>query len=146
MATPKIAWGSSFANTWTWPSPGDNPRPDKKVQGAHGESQSGVRTAWVTREDATLRITARFIPKATAGAVTGFTASTGVLDALAWMWGNSGTATAQSQFRFYPDKDSGTYHTCVLVEEPEHERDIGGSHYTVRLHMRDTSGTAFTEY
>lgn len=146
MATPAVLWGSSFANTWLWPGAGDDPRPRTLPRGAHGESEDGTRTFWETRVDNELEITARFIPKANIGSVTGYaTATTGVREALAWMW--TGTPAAQNSFRFCPDSsDTGTYHTCRLISEPVVERDEGGVRYRVRLHMRDTAGAAFSEY
>lgn len=151
MATPKITWGASFANTWTFPGPIDNPRPVQPKRTKYGESQSGVRTSWSVRTDAQLAFMVGLIPKANSGSVTGYsTASTGVREALAWMCDNDGTNTTQNQFRFYPDKDVASYHTCYLIGfDPE--RDVkrhlpGGSHYDVEMVIRDTSGTAFSEY
>jgi hypothetical protein len=143
--TPKIAWGASFANTWQWPGAADDPLPLSIPRGAEGESEDGTTTFWETRVDEELALTARFIPKADAGSVTGYsTTTTGVREALLWM--QTGSASGKNQFRFYPDSTSGTYHTCILVGEPEASRDEGGARYRVRLRMRDVDGTAFTEY
>ncbi len=146
MAIPKIAkvtWGASFANTWLFFSAPDTPSPLPIARGAVHESDAGNRDFWQQRDDRELVIDVVMIPKLITNSVTGFSdATTGVQEALLWM-------QKQNIFRFYPDKDAGSFHSCYLIDfDPE--RDIrfeqGGARRRVRLRMRDTSATAFLEY
>lgn len=141
--TPKITWGAAFANTWSMFGAVDFPIPLSIARGGVHESDAGNRDWWDQRTDRELAVEVIAIPKLVSGGTTGYSdATTGVQEALLWM-------QRQNPFRFYPDKDTGTFHTCYLVGfEPE--RDVmfekGGARRRVRLRMRDTSGTIFTAY
>ena len=142
---PKITWGTSFANTLNIGFPLDSPRAwNDPREGSEWEVfPSGVRDAWLTGSDEYLAADIRWIPGATTAdpVATGWDGATGFQAFLVW-------ARDMNKFRFYPDKDSGTYHTCYLVEplkgEPAAEGD--GS-YRLRIVMVDdgTQG-AFTGY
>lgn len=139
-ATPKITWGTGFANTWMFRTATDAPQPLSMPVGQVAEAASGVRDFWQSRRDEQLSFVARLVPKEDTGGITGFaTAGTGVREALAWMM-------AQNVFRFYPDATAGSFHTCYLVADPTVERENGGSHYRVTMKIRDTAGVAFSEY
>lgn len=141
--TAKITWGASFANTWLFFGAPDSPTPLPIARGAVHESDAGNRDFWQQRDDRELVVEAVMIPKTITNSVTGYSdATTGVQEALLWM-------QKQNPFRYFPDKDSGSFHTCYLIDfDPE--RDIrfepGGNRRRVRLRMRDTTATAFLEY
>jgi hypothetical protein len=136
--TPKVTWGTSFANTWTFPGPIDNPIPTSNVVGAVAESDSGLRDLWETRTDDDLSLVVRFIPRVLANGVTGYSdATTGVYEALEWLY-------KQNIGRYFPDKDTGSFHSFYLLEYNV-DREKGGTHYRVEMKIRDSAGTAFTD-
>jgi hypothetical protein len=135
--TPKITWGTSFAKTLTFPGPADYPQPSTEPIGATAESRSGIRDFWSERDDFPFSVVARYIPTiADVSAVNAFSTSDGWQDFIAW-------ALKANQFKFYPDKDAGTYYTCYLLTREE-ARDTGGARYRVKLNMRST--TKVTSY
>jgi hypothetical protein len=136
--TPKITWSSAFAKTLTFPGPADFPEPDTEPIGKAAESRSGAeRDFWETRTDYPLSVVVRFIPTiADVGSVNAFSTTDGWQDFIAW-------ALKGNQFRYYPDKDTGTYYTCFLLTR-EKKREDGGSKYQVKLNMRST--TKVTSY
>jgi hypothetical protein len=142
-ATPKIEWGASFANTWLFPGPLDNPRPGTEAVGMIAEARSSEDDFWEDRtDDETLSFDVTFVPKSLDGSVTGYsTATTGVRTALAWL-------SKRNVGRFYPDSTSGTYHTFKLIDWNwgNVRRSPGGARYHITMKIRDTSGTAFSEY
>ena len=142
--TPKITWGASFANTLNIGYPLDNPVAfnDPRDGTEILVMESGVRDAWETGDDEYLAGDIRWIPGADTidPVATGWDGATGFKAFLKW-------ARQMNQFRFYPDKDVGTYHTCYLVSplrgEPPAEED--GTR-RIRLIMVDVNGTEFTGY
>lgn len=138
--TSWLTWGAGFVNTWTFPGPVDNPVPRKIVRGKSAESKSGEVDYWEDREDRELTLVVPLIPKTTAGSTTGYSAASGVQDALAWLQ-RGGLA------RLY--FSAGVFKTVRAIDlDPDRdvERSQGGSRYTVKLRLRTTDGTSWTEY
>jgi hypothetical protein len=142
VKTPKLTWGTSFAQTWTFPGPVDNPVPRQILRGATVETKSGLLDVWEDRVDAELTITVPLIPKAAAGSATGYSDSNGVQAALVWLQ-RGGLA------RYFPDADGVAYKTVQAVgfnPEQDVERSAGGVRYTVRLRLRTTDASTWTEH
>jgi hypothetical protein len=141
--TSKIEWGASFANTWTFFGAPDNPLAVPVGVGALHISDARNVDYWDVRDDGHFSCDAVAIPRDTGGGVTGYsTASTGVYQALKWM-------AKGNIFRFYPDKDVGTYYTMVLIgfDPKQHiTRERGGARYRVHLPMMTTDGSQVTQY
>ncbi len=143
MRTPKITWGTSFANTLGFLGPLDNavaygePREGSEFL----QATSGAEDAWIVGTDQVLEGDVRWIPGVTSGSVTGWDGSTGWSAALAWL-------RAKNAARFYPDATSGTYQTVYLVEPARGAPTIEETDGTrrLRLKLRDTTQTAFTGY
>jgi len=146
-AIPKITWGASFANTLHPGRPLDNPVAWSEPLGGYEvlELPGGSRDAWDPGTEERLAFDVRWIPGTATttpegNTQTGWDGSTGWAAFLDW-------ARGMSSFRFYPDKDEASYHTCQLVNPhrggPQSEDDG-----TRRLHLviADTGGNAFTGY
>lgn len=140
---PKITWGAAFANTLSFGYlldaiiAGSEPRDgSESVQGV-----SGVEDSWSVGTDYLLEADARWIPQAnTASPVaTGWDGATGWRAFLE-------SARDKNVFRFYPDKDGGTYLTCYLVEpmRGQGEPETDGTR-KIRFRMRNAS-SAFDGY
>lgn len=143
LKTPKILWGSAFANTLSIGYPldntivGDEPRSgSQQVQGA-----SGLEEAWTVGTDYVLQGDVRWIPQTdtVTPAATGWDGTTGFRAFLAW-------ARDKNVIRFYPDSGAGTYIDSYLVDP------MGGQGSTesdgtrrVTLKIRNTS-TAYDGY
>lgn len=143
--TPKITWGASFANTLNIGHPLDNPvaYPDTREGSEVVVTPAGGRDAWTTGTDEFLEADFRWIPgvDTTDPLATGWDGATGWAAFLDWV-------RDMNAFRFYPDKDGGTYYTCYLVE-PLKGPPGSESDGTRRLHMKIVdNGTqgAFTGY
>jgi hypothetical protein len=135
---PKIVAGGL---TWVLPGPIDFPEPRTVPVLQYAESASGVRDAWETRTDQTLRIVARYIPRDNTMGATGWSAPAGAREVLAALMREGGL--------YYPDKDGPAYHRVDLLNNPLEDdglRERGGSHYTVELVLRDKDGIPFDEY
>jgi hypothetical protein len=139
---PKINWGTSFANTlnFGYPLDGAISWPEPRLGSEFRQAPSGIEDAWIVGNDYYLEGAMRWIPTAntTDPLATGWDGATGVSAFLAW-------ARAKNQFRFYPDKDSGSYILSYLVApmggKPELGRD--GTR-TINLQIR--SLTEYTGY
>jgi len=142
---PKITWGTSFANTLNFGFPLDNPVAwnDPREGSEVLVMESGARDAWTLGTDEFLAGDVRWIPgqNTTDPVATGWDGSTGFKAFLAW-------ARDMNKLRFYPDKNSGTYHTCYLVEplkgEPPAEPD--GTRRIRLVIVDDGTQGAFTGY
>ena len=110
---PKITWGASFANTLNFGYPLDNfASYSKPRQGSEWvQATSGAEDAWVVGRDYYLQGLARWIPTtdSTGPTATGWDGSTGFRAFLEW-------AQDKNAFRWFPDKNSGTYITSYLFE------------------------------
>lgn len=143
MRTPKITWGTSFANTLGFLGPLDNavaygePREGSEC----AQATSGAEDAWIVGTDQYLEGDVRWIPGATAGSITGWDGSTGWAAFLAW-------ARAKNAFRFFPDATSGTYQSVYLVEPAKGAPTVEETDGTrrLRLKLRDAAQAAFEGY
>lgn len=130
--TPWVTWGASYAQTWTFPAPVDNPVPRPVMAGQSLELKSGLLDVWEDRTDHELSITVHLIPRLTIGSVTGFEPANGVSDALEWLQrGGIG--------RFYTA--AGVYKPFQLVgfnPKNDIERSQGGARFSVRMTLRST--------
>ena len=144
---PKITWGASFANTLNIGWPLDNPSAHSEPGPGSEQARVGATVdAWITGTHEVLEGDIRWIPGSngtTPGGlpVTGWDGGTGVKAFLEW-------ARNGNAFRFYPDKDAGTYHTCYLLGPvdggPGAEQD-GTRRIRIRILDDGTQG-AFTGY
>lgn len=139
---PKITWGTSYANTLNFGYPLDS----ATSYSEHREGSvwdmfvSGVEDAWLWGIDYFLEGDFRWIPASSTSdpVATGWDGSTGVRAFLEW-------ARQKNSFRFFPDKNSGTYLDCYLMEPmqgPPSLEDDGSR----RLHLKIRSATAFDGY
>lgn len=145
---PKITWEASFANTLNIGYPLDNAVSySRPMEGSEwNKSPAGVEDAWIVATEQLLEGDCRWIPSATTttpggDAITGWDGATGWNAFLAWV-------RDKNKFRFYPDKGSGTYHTCYIEEPmsgaPGSERE---GERRVRIIIVDDGVTgAFTGY
>ncbi len=144
---PKITWGASFANTLYPGYSVDNPDPynDRREGSEIDVAPSGARDSWSLGTDEFLAFDARWIPgdngtTPEGNTITGWDGATGWAAFIEW-------ARDMNAFRFYPDKDVGSYHTCLLVKpisgSPGRESD---GTKRIRIVMVDTGGNAFTGY
>lgn len=144
---PKITWGGSFANTLDFGYPIDrvvtfsDPRPGFQIV----RTPAGEADSWYTGEDFILEGIVKWIPTSDGTTpygedITGWDGSTGWRAFLAW-------ARAQNEFRFYPDKDTGTYKTCALLDPIEGAPGLDQSTMTRNLRIAIvTTDSEFTGY
>lgn len=134
---PKITWGTSFTNTLDMKYPLDDWRAYSEArQGSEFiQTESGIEDAWIIGEDFVLEGSIRWIPTTGSVSQSGWDGATGWRAFLSW-------ARAKNEFRFYPDKDSGTYYTSYLVEpvNGSHELEMDGTR-TVHIKIRNASGS-----
>lgn len=135
----KITWSTSYANTLNISYLLDNfvTYPEPREGSAFAQAASGVEDAWIVGTDYILEFDVRWIPAASDALGTGWYAGgAGFSDFLTW-------ARYKNSFRFYPDKNAGTYYDCYLVEPlngaPTLEPDG-----TRRVHMKIRTQTALT--
>lgn len=142
---PKVTWGASFANTLNFGQPLDNavaystPREGSEwVQGA-----SGARDAWLMGHNQRLRGTVRNVPTSntTDPLATGWDGSTGWAAFLEW-------ARDSNAFRFFPDKDSGSFHTSYLIEPLQSAPGLeqGTQDRTFDVEIEEVDGNRYTGY
>lgn len=111
LRSPKITWGTSFANTLTVQYPVDNyaayskPRDGYKTR----QAMSGVEDALSIGTDYILECEIRYVPTTNTAAATGWDGTTGWRAFLEW-------AQLKNSFRWFPDNASGTYIDSYLVE------------------------------
>ena len=143
---PQITWGTSFANTLSFGYPLSLTRAwtADREGSEYAKGASGAQDAWITGTDAFLRGDWTWIPPSdgTDPVATGWDGATGVDAFLAW-------ARQGNAFRFYPNKDVGTYIECYLVSPeggrpPDTPED--GWHHILGFTIRSVSGSAFTGY
>lgn len=143
LKTPKIVWGTPFANNLRIGYPfdqyaaGSEPREGSEA----AQSRSGVEDAWTTGTDYILEVTVRYIPQEDTASplATGWDGPTGFRAFLEW-------ARDKNVVRLYPDAAGGTFIDCYLVEPmrgiPEPEAD--GTR-TIRIRLRNVT-TPFDGY
>jgi hypothetical protein len=132
----KITWGAAFANTLLPAYPLD--KATAYAEPKEGQETvklgSGVEDAWALTEDQVLEGDVRWLTMAEWDGATGWRAF------LAW-------ARQKNVFRFYPDKDSGTYYSCYIQEPtagpPTLEDDMTRS---VHLKLRTSDDSPITGY
>lgn len=147
LRTPKIGWGASFANTIEIelldnPIAYSAPREGSEWD----EGGTGVEDAWILGTDQFLEGDVPFIHTNTgdninATIATGWDGATGWRAFLEW-------ARQKNQFRWYPDRTSGTFVLCYLVEPMNGAPQLDEGDGTRRLHLkiRTADDSPFTGY
>lgn len=139
--SPKITWNTSFATTLSIQYPVDNfsTYSQPRDGSTFAQSQSGIEDSWIIGTDYYLEVDIRWIPITDTGSATGWDGATSWRGFLEW-------ARAKNAFRFYPDKDSGTFYTSFLLEPAlaGAELEIDGTR-RIRLVMRNAT-TAYLGY
>ena len=137
----KITWGNSFANTLSVAYPLDdwNSTSAARQGSVFVQSLSGIEDAWIYGTDYTLSGQVRWIPTSDTDTATGWDGSTGWRAFIEW-------ARQKQQFRFYPDKDSGTYILSYLVDpiDGAHSLEPDGTR-SITLSIRNGT-TAYSGY
>lgn len=141
--SPKITWGTSFANTLTIQYQLDNYRAYSKPRDGYKTRQtlSGVEDALWFGTDYMLEGEIRYVPTTNTGAATGWDGVTGWMAFLEW-------AQLKNAFRWFPDNASGTYITSYLVdplEAPDIRIEPSDLSRTFRLVIRNAT-TPYTNY
>lgn len=143
---PKITWGASFAKTLNFGYPLDTPVSwtEPSEDSIVKYLASGIVDSWIVRHEAYLEAQVRWVPTTnTTSPVTasGWDSTDGWMDFLEW-------ARAGNAFRFYPDKDQGTYYAAQLVEPMSGgialEKTDGTRKFALKL--RTSDGSRFTGY
>lgn len=140
---PKITWGTGYANTWNIGYPLDNWIVSSRAfqESTFLQIESGEEDSWVINTEYYLEGDVRFIPTIdeTNPSRTGWDGTTGVNAFLL-------SARAKNTFRFYPDKDSGTYINSYLVEPMDTAPSLNGDGTrTIRLYIRNAT-TSYDGY
>jgi hypothetical protein len=118
---PRITWGSAFSSSLNFGYPLDQWKSySEPMEGSQFlQVESGDEDAWIISTNYVLEGQVRWVP--TTSTVTplasGWDGVTGWRTFLEW-------ARAKNQFRFFPDKNSGTYYTCYLVEPMQGGHDL----------------------
>lgn len=133
---PKIEWGAGFTNTINIKYPVDDWRSysEARAGSVAVQIESGEEDAWEIGSDYVFEGTFRWIP--TTGSVqTGWDGATGWRAFLEW-------ARKKNQFRYYPNKDAGTFYTSYLVEPMNGAHDLEpDATRSVRMKIRNSSGS-----
>jgi hypothetical protein len=134
---PKITWGTGYANTLNIGYPLDNWTISSKAfeESTFLQIESGEEDAWIINTEYYLEADVRFIPGAntTNPTRTGWDGATGCNAFLEY-------ARAKNIFRFYPDKDGGTYIESYLVQPMDTGPSIeGDGTRTIRMTIRNTT-------
>ena len=146
---PKITWGASYANTLEIPF-FDNPidRPEPRAGSEQDQGSSGIEESWLVGVDQLLDGEVRFIPTTDTAdpLASGWDGTTGWAAFLEWAW-------QKNKVRWFPDRTSGTYIECYLVEpwvgwQPSREPADGlnALHLVLRIAETAPAGTRFTGY
>lgn len=137
LTVPKITWGTGYANTLDIGYPIDNWIASSRAfsESTFVQIESGEEDAWIINTEYYLEGDIRFIPGTNRSnpTRTGWDGSIGFNAFLLW-------ARDKNIFRFYPNKDTGTYIESYLVEptttaptiEPDGTR-------TIRLYIRNAT-------
>lgn len=118
IRSPKVTWGTSYANTITVQWTLDNylaysaPRDGYKSR----QAMSGIEDALWIGTDYMLEGDIRYIPTVTNGSATGWDGTTGFRAFIEW-------GQLKNSFRWFPDNASGTYIDSYLVE-PSGKPDV----------------------
>lgn len=140
---PKITWSGSYAATLNVGYPLDNwVATSNAFEGSQFvQVESGTEDAWIINTDYVLSGDIRWIP--TSNSVnptqTGWDGVNGVLAFLEY-------ARAKNVFRYYPNKDEGTYITSYLVDpiDGSHTLEPDGTR-TITIKIRNST-SAYTGY
>lgn len=131
ITLPKITWGTSFANTITIQLPVDNANSYSiNMDGTkYSAFPSGEEDAWVVDTWYIFDGDFRWIPTTTTANATGWDGATGWRAFLEW-------ARLKNQFRFYPDKNSGTFYLSTLANTDDIPKLEPNGTRIVHLQMR----------